>query len=72
MKDGLITADTYAGCESLNHVELVEGELHQSIAALHLEQWRNDMAEEIDSINQILPNARADRYDQVAESGGKG
>jgi len=64
LKDSLIPHDdTFEGCENLNHVDLVEGELHETIAALHLEEWRNDMNEEIDSINQTLPNADAGYYE---------
>eukprot|EP00956_Cyclotella_meneghiniana_P021841 scaffold40426_cov21-Cyclotella_meneghiniana.AAC.1 len=45
-------------CENLKHVDLVEGEeLRETIAALYMERWRNDMSEEINSINQNLPNA---------------
>jgi hypothetical protein len=40
-----------------------EGELHETIAALHLEEWRDVMNDEIDSINQILPNASAGGWD---------
>ena len=59
LKDGVITDDNiFAGCEQLKHVYLVErAELEETIAALHLEAWKNDMNEEIDSINRILPNA---------------
>ena len=39
----------------MKHVDLVEGELHETIAALQLGEWRNAMYEEIDAINQILP-----------------
>ncbi len=52
----------------MKHVDLVEeGALHETIAALHLEDWRNDINEEIDSINFILPNASAgsSSYDDV-------
>jgi hypothetical protein len=64
LKDGLITADDiFQGCEQLESVDLVERvELNDIIAALHLEEWRNDMNERIDSINKILPNARAGYY----------
>ena len=63
MKDGLITADDiFQLCKNLQQVDLVEGELHETIAALHLEEWRNDMNEEINSINQILSNADAGYY----------
>jgi hypothetical protein len=58
LKDGLITADdTFKGCTNLHQVDLIVGEIHKTIAALHLEKGRNDMNEEIDSINQILLNA---------------
>ncbi len=60
LKNGLITADdTFQGCENLMHTDPVEGELHETIAALHLEEWRNDINEEIDSIIQILPTVDA-------------
>ena len=63
-KDGLITADNiFMGCDNLHQVDLVDGEvLHEAIAAFQLEEWRYEMSEEIDSINQILPNASAGRW----------
>eukprot|EP00984_Skeletonema_dohrnii_P022701 scaffold11802_cov202-Skeletonema_dohrnii-CCMP3373.AAC.5 len=73
LKDGMIAADdTFQGCENLKHVDLVEGALHDTIAALLLEEWRNDMNEEINSINQILSNAPAgDANDDDDDVGGK-
>uniref|UniRef100_A0A7S2E6T2 Leucine-rich repeat domain-containing protein n=1 Tax=Ditylum brightwellii TaxID=49249 RepID=A0A7S2E6T2_9STRA len=60
LKDGIIAADDiFTECDNLKHVDQVEGELHETIAALQLEEWRNDMNEEIDSINQILPTVSA-------------
>eukprot|EP00984_Skeletonema_dohrnii_P018929 scaffold8973_cov75-Skeletonema_dohrnii-CCMP3373.AAC.1 len=51
----MITDDNiFQGCENLKHVDLVEG-VHEIIAAFLLEEWKNDMNEEIASINQILP-----------------
>jgi len=65
LKDGLITDDdVFMACENLKHIDLIEGELHETIDALQLEEWRNDMNEEIEAINQILPNTRwAGRWD---------
>ena len=55
LKDGMITDDAiFEGCRSLKHVDLIDGEVHETIAALQLEEWRNDMNRKIDSINQIL------------------
>ena len=64
LKDGLITNhyNIFQHCNNLHQVDLIEGELHETISALHLEDWRNDMNEEIDSINQTLPNALACYY----------
>ncbi len=68
LKDGIIPDDddAFMGCKRLNHVDLVEGaQLHETIPALHFEEWRNDMWEEITSIHQILPNADAGAWDDA-------
>ncbi len=58
LKDSMIPDDNvFLLCEKLNYVNLVEGALHETIAALHSEEWRQDMKEEINSIHQILPSA---------------
>ena len=75
LKKGLISHDdTFIGCTNLKHVDLVEGEaLNQMIDALLLDEWRNDMKDEIDSINQTLASAAAGVahtsyfYDDVGE-----
>lgn len=46
----------FEGCVNLKHVDLIAGELHETISALQLEHWRNDLIEQIDVINQVLPN----------------
>eukprot|EP00985_Skeletonema_marinoi_P028770 scaffold25992_cov77-Skeletonema_marinoi.AAC.1 len=72
LKDGMITYDdTFQWCKKLKHVDLVEGEqLHGTIAALLLEEWRNDMGREIEAINQILPNTLAGNWENE-DVGGK-
>eukprot|EP00986_Skeletonema_menzelii_P015767 scaffold12636_cov88-Skeletonema_menzelii.AAC.2 len=77
LKDGLITDDdVFIGCINLKRVDLIEGEWHETIAALQLEEWRNDMDVDIDSINLILPNAdsggRWDWDDDDGDPGEKG
>ena len=67
------SCDVFTRCENLKHVDLVGG-VHETIAALPVDEWRNDMNAAIDAINQILPNTPAGRYvrhDYVVE-GGKG
>ena len=60
----------FKGCENLNHIELAEGAvLRETIAALLMEEWKNDMSNEIGNINQILPNTPAG--DCWNEEGGK-
>ena len=68
LKDNLFTTDgIFIGCNNLVQVDLVEGKVHETITALHLEKWRNDMNKEIESINQILPDARAGEGWDVGE-----
>ena len=55
LKDRIITHDdTFQGCVRLKHIDIVGG-VHETIAALLLEGWRNDVNKEIYSINKILP-----------------
>jgi hypothetical protein len=54
----------FPGCENLKHVDLVGG-VHETIAALHLECWRNDVNAVINAINQILLNTPARRYTRM-------
>eukprot|EP00984_Skeletonema_dohrnii_P011004 scaffold4355_cov81-Skeletonema_dohrnii-CCMP3373.AAC.4 len=71
LKSSIIThANLFAGCKKLKHVDLVEGAvLRDTIAALLLEGWTNDMNREILSIDQILSNTPAGNdFDDV---GGK-
>ena len=68
LRDGMVTDDTFGGCAKLMQVDLVEREiLRETITALHLEEWRNDMNEEMGSINQILPTADAGYYNYDEE-----
>ena len=44
----------FEDCPNLITVSLVGG-IHNAIASLHLESWRNEMKDEINRINQALP-----------------
>ena len=69
LKDGIITDDTvFEGCQNLRYVNLVEGEVQETITALHLDGWGNDMNGEIVSINQILSDASAGYYDEEEDN----
>ena len=59
LKDGMITDnDIFQQCFRLNHIDLVGG-VHETIAALLMEEWKNDMNEEIGTICQNLASAWA-------------
>ena len=59
LKDGMITRDnTFWLCENLSHIDLVGG-VHETVAALLMEEWKDDMNKEIENISQILPNTPA-------------
>ena len=55
----------FDGCEQLKTVDLVGLTHTQIIASLHMESWRNEMIEEINGINQVLPNTHADEKSGV-------
>ena len=47
LKDGIITSDCiFWGCNKLESVDLVGG-VHENVAALLLEEWKNEMNEEV-------------------------
>ena len=58
LKEGLIGHDSvFTECGKLKRVDLVEDiVLLETMAALLLDEWRQDMRNVIDSINRILPN----------------
>jgi hypothetical protein len=55
LKSDMIANNVFSDCPDLTTVDLVGG-IHNTIASLHLESWRNDTKEEINRINQVLPN----------------
>jgi hypothetical protein len=62
LKDEMFIFNEYDGtytqfhrCNSLTTVDLVGG-IHKTVPSLHLESWKNEMVEEIQRINQILPS----------------
>ena len=61
LKDNLIVGnDAFRGCdENLSRVDTLVGRIHKTISSLHMETWRNEMEEEIDRINQTLPNTHS-------------
>eukprot|EP00986_Skeletonema_menzelii_P010181 scaffold4862_cov133-Skeletonema_menzelii.AAC.10 len=52
--------DVFDGCPQLETVELVGG-IHNTVASFHMERWRNEMRDEINRINQILPSTNAQK-----------
>ena len=58
LKSGLVANNVFNYCENLERVDLV-GEVHKMISNLNLERWKEDMNDEINRINQILPHTPA-------------
>ncbi len=72
LKEDLFGEDTiynvymFSGCRDLSQVDLVGG-IHKTVSSLLLESWRSEMKDEIDRINQDLPNIDPDnRYQKTA------
>jgi hypothetical protein len=60
LKDNLIIHnDAFDGCHNLSRVDTLAGGIHETIFSLHMESWRNEMMDEIDRINQTLPNTHS-------------
>jgi hypothetical protein len=60
LKDNLIIANNaFIVCFNLSRIDALDGGIHKTISSLHLESWRNEIKDEIDSINQTLPNTGA-------------
>jgi len=64
LKCEMIEDDVFGDCPNLTTMDLVGG-IHRTVASLHLERWRNEMNEEINRINQVLPNTTS--YQKTAE-----
>ncbi len=63
LKDDLIIINNaFNLCDNLSRIDALDGGIHETISSLHMESWRNEMLEEIDRINQTLPNIRRDFY----------
>jgi hypothetical protein len=60
LKDNLMVINNaFLYCGNLSRVDTLVGGMHKTMSSLHLESWRDEMKEEIDRINQTLPNIRA-------------
>eukprot|EP00986_Skeletonema_menzelii_P003119 scaffold912_cov178-Skeletonema_menzelii.AAC.4 len=57
LKGIMIGGSVFYGCPMLTTVDLVGG-IHNTVASLHMESWRSEMADEINRINQVLPTIR--------------
>jgi hypothetical protein len=56
LKDNfVIDLNAFSRCRNLSRVDVVGG-IHKTISSLHMENWRDDVKEEIESINQTLPD----------------
>ncbi len=62
MQDNLLDNDVFNYCHDLSTVDLVGG-VHKTISSLLLDSWRNEMKDEIGSINRDLPNT--DSFDKT-------
>jgi hypothetical protein len=54
LKDGMIQNKAFLSCDRLSRIDLI-GDIHDVVPSLHLEAWRNDMTNEINRINSVLP-----------------
>ncbi len=60
--DNVLVGSAFTHCEDLSQVDLIGG-VHETISLLLLESWRDEMNDNIDRINQLLPNTSG--YDKM-------
>eukprot|EP00986_Skeletonema_menzelii_P010979 scaffold5509_cov152-Skeletonema_menzelii.AAC.2 len=66
LKDIMIERDVFNYCPMLTTVDMVGG-IHNTVASLHLESWRNEMMDEINRINQVLPTITGDKTPKIQQ-----
>ena len=73
LKDGLnLSYSAFTTCSKLTHADIVErAVLNETVDALFMDNWRDDMNSEIAAINQSLPNTFAGTPLGDNEEGGK-
>ena len=55
LKNNVLGEDVFDACDNLSQVYLVGG-IHKTVSSLLIDSWRDEMNDEIDRINQLLPN----------------
>src|SRR6056300_1233473 len=55
MNANMLGEGTFYQCVNLSQIDLVGG-IHKTVSSLLVESWRNEMNNEIDRINQVLPS----------------
>ena len=65
LKGNMIGDHVFYGCPMLATIDLVGG-IHQTVTSFHMDSWRSDMMDEINSINQSLPTTDAGRMKTAA------
>ena len=53
-------------CDQLATVDVV-GDIHKTVASLHMDSWRTEMDAEINRINQVLPTTRYQKTDEIRQ-----
>jgi len=66
LKDDMIEDRVFGECPMLTTVDVVGG-IHNTVASLHMESWRNEMNDEINRINQVLPTITGDKTPAIQQ-----
>ena len=65
LKDNfMIVNNAFFGCMSLSRVDTIGGK-YETVSTLHMETWRNEMEEELDSINQTLLDLQFEKGEAI-------
>ncbi len=68
LKDNLFLEDeAFSECVNLSRVDALAEGIFKTISSLHLKTWRGEMEDEIDRINQTLPNIRYGKSETIQQ-----
>eukprot|EP00986_Skeletonema_menzelii_P003534 scaffold1104_cov187-Skeletonema_menzelii.AAC.1 len=66
LKDNMIGDYVFGDCPMLTTVDLVGG-IHNTVASLHMESWRNEMMDEINRINKTPPTLERGKTPEIQQ-----
>ena len=66
MRGDMIEVGVFDSCHELTTIDLIGG-AHDTVASLHFESWRNEIMDEINRINHVLPTTAEGKTEEIQQ-----